>query len=248
MDFLTGEELLARCEDSGLPISGVMKRRETDNTEQSEEIVDARLKKALEIMKNSAHGPLLHPQKSMGGLIGGEAKRLAAHAESAGCAVDTLLGKAIRYSMAVLEVNASMGTIVAAPTAGSSGVVPGVLFALQEERGLSEAELEKGLLCAGAVGCLLMLNSSVSGAEAGCQAEIGSASAMAAAAAVELMGGSPKMCLEAASLALSNLLGLVCDPIAGLVESPCQSRNAMGAANALTCAELALSGKLKTEI
>ena len=108
--------------------------------------------------------------------------------------------------------------------------------------GLSEAELEKGLLCAGAVGCLLMLNSSVSGAEAGCQAEIGSASAMAAAAAVELMGGSPKMCLEAASLALSNLLGLVCDPIAGLVESPCQSRNAMGAANALTCAELALSG------
>lgn len=135
MDFLTGEELLARCEDSGLPISGVMKRRETDNTEQSEEIVDARLKKALEIMKNSAHGPLLHPQKSMGGLIGGEAKRLAAHAESAGCAVDTLLGKAIRYSMAVLEVNASMGTIVAAPTAGSSGVVPGVLFALQEERG-----------------------------------------------------------------------------------------------------------------
>ena len=94
---------------------------------------------------------------------------------------------------------------------GSSGVVPGVLFALQEERGLSEAELEKGLLCAGAVGCLLMLNSSVSGAEAGCQAEIGSASAMAAAAAVELMGGSPKMCLEAASLALSNLLGLVCD-------------------------------------
>ena len=242
MDFLTGEELLARCEDSGLPISGVMKRRETDNTEQSKEIVDARLKKALEIMKNSAHGPLLHPQKSMGGLIGGEAKRLAAHAESAGCAVDTLLGKAIRYSMAVLEVNASMGTIVAAPTAGSSGVVPGVLFALQEERGLSEAELEKGLLCAGAVGCLLMLNSSVSGAEAGCQAEIGSASAMAAAAAVELMGGSSKMCLEAASLALSNLLGLVCDPIAGLVESPCQSRNAMGAANALTCAELALSG------
>ena len=97
MDFLTGEELLARCEDSGLPISGVMKRRETDNTEQSEEIVDARLKKALEIMKNSAHGPLLHPQKSMGGLIGGEAKRLAAHAESAGCAVDTLLGKALQY-------------------------------------------------------------------------------------------------------------------------------------------------------
>lgn len=242
MDFMTGEELLERCAQSGLPISEVMRQREVDHTEQSEEDVTQRLKKALEIMKNSAHEPLIHPQKSMGGLIGGEAKQLKEHAETKSCAVDTLLGKAIRYSMAVLEVNASMGTIVAAPTAGSSGVVPGVLFALQEEKQLSEEELEKGLLCAGAVGCLLMLNSSVSGAEAGCQAEVGSASAMAAAAAVELMGGTPKMCLEAAAIALSNLLGLVCDPIAGLVESPCQGRNAMGAANALTCAELALSG------
>ena len=135
MDFLTGEELLARCEDSGLPISGVMKRRETDNTEQSKEIVDARLKKALEIMKNSAHGPLLHPQKSMGGLIGGEAKRLAAHAESAGCAVDTLLGKAIRYSMAVLEVNASMGTIVAAPTAALRGSFRGCCLRCRKNGG-----------------------------------------------------------------------------------------------------------------
>ena len=97
MDFLTGEELLARCEDFGLPISGVMKRRETDNTEQSEEIVDVRLKKALEIMKNSAHGPLLHPQKSMGGLIGGEAKRLAAHAESAGCGYAARKGDPLQY-------------------------------------------------------------------------------------------------------------------------------------------------------
>ena len=242
MDFLTGEELLARCEDSGLPISGVMKRRETDNTEQSEEIVDARLKKALEIMKNSAHGPLLHPQKSMGGLIGGEAKRLAAHAESAGCAVDTLLGKAIRYSMAVLEVNASMGTIVAAPTAGSSGVVPGVLFALQEERGLSEAELEKGLLCAGAVGCLLMLISSVSGAEGGCQAEIGSASAMAAGGVTYLLGGGADEIANAAALALKNLLGLACDPVAGLVEVPCVKRNVMGAVNAMTSADMTMAG------
>ncbi len=242
MDFLTGEELLARCEEFGLPISEVMRRREADHTEQSEEEIAQRLKKALEIMKNSVHEPLVQSQKSMGGLIGGEAKRLAEHAKTKECAVDSLLGKAIRYSMAVLEVNASMGTIVAAPTAGSSGVVPGVLFALQEEKNLTEEELEKGLLCAGAIGCLLMLNSSVSGAEAGCQAEVGSASAMAAAAAVELMGGTPRMCLEAASIALSNLLGLVCDPIAGLVEAPCQSRNAMGAANALTCAELALSG------
>ena len=146
------------------------------------------------------------------------------------------------YSMAVLEVNASMGLIVAAPTAGSSGVVPGVLMALKEEKGLSDEILYKGLLNAGAVGYLLMRNASVSGAEAGCQAEVGAASAMAASAVVEIMGGTPEQCLAAASLSISNLLGLVCDPIAGLVESPCQSRNAVGVANAITSAELALAG------
>ena len=146
------------------------------------------------------------------------------------------------YAMAVLEVNASMGVIVAAPTAGSSGVVPGVLFALQEEFDLPDEELLNGLYTAGAVGYLLMRNASVSGAEAGCQAEVGAASAMAAAAAAEIMGGSPQMCLWAATGALSNLLGLVCDPIAGLVEAPCQNRNSIGASNALICAEQALAG------
>ena len=127
------------------------------------------------------------------------------------------MSRAITYAMAVLEVNASMGVIVAAPTAGSSGVVPGVLLALQEEYDLPDEEILKGLYTAGAVGYLLMKNASVAGAEAGCQAEVGSASAMAAAAAVEVMGGTPDMCLNAASGALANLLGLVCDPIAGLV-------------------------------
>lgn len=144
--------------------------------------------------------------------------------------------------MAVLEVNASMGVIVAAPTAGSSGVVPGVLLALQEEYDLAEKEVLNGLYTAGAIGYLLMRNASVAGAEAGCQAEVGAASAMAAAAAVEMMGGTPKQCLDAASVAISNLLGLVCDPIAGLVEYPCQNRNSVGAANALICAEQTLAG------
>lgn len=144
--------------------------------------------------------------------------------------------------MAVLEVNASMGLIVAAPTAGSSGVLPGILMALQEEKGFSDEELYSGLLNASAVGYILMRNASVSGAEAGCQAEVGAASAMAASAIVELMGGTPKQCLSAAVHAMSNLLGLVCDPIAGLVEAPCQTRNAIGVANAITSAELALAG------
>ena len=193
-------------------------------------------------MKEGVHEPLQNPKKSMGGLIGGEAKLVADHETKEGSVCGTVLSRAIAYSMAVLEVNASMGLIVAAPTAGSSGVLPGVLLAVRDTKGLSDEILYKGLLNASAIGYILMRNASVSGAEAGCQAEVGAASAMAASAVVEMMGGTPKMCLSAASTALSNLLGMVCDPIAGLVEAPCQSRNAVGVANAITCAELALSG------
>lgn len=152
------------------------------------------------------------------------------------------LSKAIAYAMAVLEVNASMGLIVAAPTAGSSGVIPGAVLSVCEDYGLGDAAVYDGLLNASAIGYLFMRNASVAGAEAGCQAEVGAASAMAASAIAQLLGGSLQQCLQAASLALSNLLGLVCDPIAGLVESPCQTRNAIGVANAFTSAQLALAG------
>lgn len=242
MDFNHGTELLKLCKDSGLKISQVMKEREMEFSHISGQEVDEKMKKALEIMKNSVKEPLLHPVKSVGGLIGGEAKKLDLHAKQGNSICGGILSRAITYAMAVLEVNASMGVIVAAPTAGSAGVVPGVLLALQDEYGLSDEVILDGLYTAGAVGYLLMRNASVAGAEAGCQAEVGAASAMAAAAAVEIRGGSPSMCLEAATAALSNLLGLVCDPIAGLVESPCQNRNSIGAANALICAEQALAG------
>ncbi|MDO5409859.1 MAG: L-serine ammonia-lyase, iron-sulfur-dependent, subunit alpha [Lachnospiraceae bacterium] len=242
MDFINGNELLDLCQKHQLPVSAIMRQREVDNTSLSEQEVTEKLKKALRIMKTAAHTPLENPQRSMGGLIGGEAKKLYEHQKELSPVTGSVLSKAICYSMAVLEVNASMGTIVAAPTAGSSGVLPGVLLALQEEQHFTDEQILNALLCGGAIGCLLMLNSSVSGAEAGCQAEIGSASAMAAAAVTELLGGTPEMALQAAALALSNMLGLVCDPIAGLVEAPCQSRNAMGAANAITCAHLALCG------
>ena len=153
-----------------------------------------------------------------------------------------VLQRAITYAMAVLEVNASMGLIVAAPTAGSSGVVPGLLLALQEQYHISDERLLDGLFNAGALGYLAMRNATVAGAVGGCQAEVGVAAAMAASAAVELMGGQPQQCLDAASTVLMNMLGLVCDPVGGLVEYPCQSRNAAGVANALIATELALSG------
>lgn len=242
MDFYNGKELLEKCQENLLPISDIMKLRETTTGSLSLEEVDAKLQTALSIMKHSATKPLTTPGKSIGGLIGGEAKKVAEHGKTSDCVCGSMLSKAITYSMAVLEVNASMGLIVAAPTAGSSGVVPGVLLALADEHNIDDKALCKGLLNASAIGYLLMRNASVSGAEAGCQAEVGAASAMAASAIVEIMGGTPEMCLDAATFALSNLLGLVCDPIAGLVESPCQSRNAIGVANAITSAELVLSG------
>ena len=143
---------------------------------------------------------------------------------------------------AVLETNASMGLIVAAPTAGSAGIVPGLLLALQDVYGYSDEAMIQVLYNAGAIGYLAMRNATVAGAVGGCQAEVGIASAMASSAAVELLGGTPEQCLNAASTVLMNMLGLVCDPVGGLVEYPCQNRNAAGVANALIAAEMSLSG------
>ena len=241
MDFRNGKELLNICHTHSLRISEVMKQRELTCGTLTEEEIDSKLATILSIMKDAVHTPLNHPVRSMGGLIGGEAKKVNDFCQTEKNLCGSLLGKAITYSMAVLEVNASMGLIVAAPTAGSAGVLPGVLLALQEEYNLTDAQIYEAIVNASAIGYILMRNASVSGAEAGCQAEVGAASAMAASATVELMGGTPEMSLHAASLAISNLLGMVCDPIAGLVESPCQSRNSIGSANAITAAQLALA-------
>lgn len=217
-------------------------QRECDKTEVTMEQIMRHMEQVLRIMEESAHKPLTKPVKSIGGLIGGEAEKLEKRRTMGTSICGPVLGRAVTYAMAVLEVNTSMGLIVAAPTAGASGILPGLLLALQEEYHLSDETIIRGLFCASAVGYLAMRNATVSGAVGGCQAEVGVASSMAAAAAVEVMGGTAQQCLYAASTAIMNLLGLVCDPVGGLVECPCQSRNAAGAANALTCAEIALSG------
>lgn len=245
MDFKNAKELLALCEERKLCISDVMRSREIEKGEITGEICDARMKKAYEIMRESVRGPIKKPGRSMGGLLGGEAKMLSDWQQGDGqgkSLCGPVLGRAVAYAMAVLETNASMGLIVAAPTAGSSGIVPGVLLALEEQFHFTEAEMIQALYNAGAVGYLAMRNATVAGAVGGCQAEVGVASAMAASAAVELLGSSPKACLDAASTVLMNLLGLVCDPVGGLVEYPCQNRNAAGVAVALTSAEMALAG------
>ena len=241
-DFKNAQELLNLCERKQKPISEIMKQRECDMAEMSMPEVCARMAKALEIMRQSAFVPLKSSVPSMGGLIGGPAKMLSANFEKKGAVCGSVLSRGITYAMAVLEVNASMGVIVAAPPAGSSGIVPGLLLSLQQSYSFSDGQMIDALFNAGAIGYLAMRNATVAGAVGGCQAEVGVAAAMAASAAVELMGGSPTQSLDAASTVLINMLGLVCDPVGGLVEYPCQNRNAAGVANALAAAEIALAG------
>ena len=242
MDFNNAKGLLELCDNNNLSISEVMKIREFEEGISSKEEIKNKMKRVLEIMRDSATMPVNTPIKSMGGLIGGEAKKLGEYQNQKKNIGGPVLNKAIMYAMAVLECNASMGLIVAAPTAGSSGVVPGLILAIQDEYSFSDEKVMDALFTAGAIGYLAMRNATVAGAVGGCQAEMGVAASMAAAGAVELMGGSPRQCLDAASTVLMNMLGLVCDPVGGLVEYPCQNRNASGVANALVAAELSLSG------
>lgn len=242
MDFKSSVELLELCRQTQCPISEVMRRRECELGETTRDQVDHRMAKVLEIMRASAALPLKKPSKSMGGLIGGESKKLYDHTARGKAICGDILQRAMTYAMGVAEVNASMGLIVAAPTAGSAGIVPGLLLALQDCYKISDDRLVDALFNAGAVGYLAMRNATVAGAVGGCQAEVGVAAAMAASATVELMGGTPEQCMDAGSTVLMNLLGLVCDPVGGLVEYPCQNRNAAGVANALIAAELSLSG------
>ena len=181
-------------------------------------------------------------QVSASGLVGKMGAQMEEYRQSKEPLCGPFVSKVIARALEMGESNACMKRIVAAPTAGSSGVIPGTLCALQEQYGFTDDEICQALFNAAAIGYLITRNATTAGAEGGCQAEVGSASAMAASAAVELFGGTPRQCMDAASFAMVNILGLVCDPIGGLVENPCQNRNAMGASNALISAELSLAG------
>ena len=242
MDFKKAAELLSLCKEYDKPISQIMMDRECEMTEKPLDEIRSRMAVSLQIMKDATKEAINQPSQSMGGLIGGESRKLSDLQSSGKNIAGNLISKAIAYSMGVLEVNASMGLIVAAPTAGSSGVIPGVLLALQEEYDFTDDQIIDALFTCSAIGYLAMLNATVAGAVGGCQAEIGVAAAMAAAAVVELMGGTPEQCTDAASTVLMNMLGLVCDPVGGLVEYPCQNRNASGASNAIVAAEISLAG------
>lgn len=241
--FRSATEAMALCRAHGWDLATLMYEREGQLIGANpNEWIDNKLETTWADMKASVKEPLADLRPSMGGFIGGEAKKLLSAWDAGVFSGSERQVKATAYAMAVSEQNASMGRIVAAPTAGAAGVIPGVLLSYLETSEVTDREMQRALLVSAAIGYLLHLRSSLSGAEGGCQAEVGSAAAMAAAAIVSLEGGSVEASFEAASFALANLLGLVCDPIGGLVEAPCQGRNAGGSSIALSSAQLALAG------
>jgi L-serine dehydratase len=240
MNFFSGKQLLDLCKEHELEIWQVMLKRELENSGRTEEEIYAQIEHSLEVMFHSIDQGLATYDRSLGGLLTGQSKKLFEELGEDKFYLPDRTLRVVAYAMAVMECNARMGVIVAAPTAGSSGILPAVLKDAKETMALSTQKLIEAFLTAGAVGLIVMKNASVSGAQGGCQAEIGTSTAMSAAALVHLKGGNVRQCLDAASFAYKNIMGLVCDPIAGLVELPCAKRNGLGVLNAMLCADLAL--------
>ena len=238
--FLNGQELLDICHGEQIPISEAAILSELSREEMDRDEIMREMSLNLEVMRESIRVGLEEQQISITGLMGEDADKLMAFADYA--VMGQEMTKIVASAMAVTEVNASMGRIVAAPTAGASGILPAVLIQYGDAHDLSEEQLIAGLCNAGAIGMIIAHNASIAGASGGCQAETGSAAAMAASALTELRGGTPDMCLHAAAIALKNVMGLVCDPVAGLVECPCIKRNAIGAANAVLCSDMVMAG------
>lgn len=240
--FTTIQELMHAAALRQEPISEIMILREIQETGHSRDEILERMRDYLQIMEQAATEGQRRTTLSPSGLTGGDANRLMNYYQEN----RTLLGQqgnlAISMALAVSETNAGMGRIIATPTAGSAGILPGVLFSLKERFGWDNEHLLRGLFTASAIGFVIANNASISGAGGGCQAEVGSATAMAAGAAVELAGGSPEQVGHAVGLSLKNVLGLVCDPIAGLVEVPCIVRNGVYSVMALAAADMALAG------
>ncbi|ABB14676.1 L-serine ammonia-lyase, iron-sulfur-dependent, subunit alpha [Carboxydothermus hydrogenoformans] len=235
------EQLVNEAKKLGQTLGGTALLLEAKDRDVPEEELIAIMQKRLLVMKEAISEGLTG-KPSVGGLVGGQAVKYKKRLDEGKNLALGVFGKAITYALAVSEANASMGLIVAAPTAGSAGVLPGVLLSLMEEYSIPEEKVVEGLYAAGAVGVVIAHKASLSGAQGGCQAECGSAAAMAAVAAAELMGGTPEQAVHAGAIALKGMLGLVCDPVAGLVEVPCVKRNVAAAVQALAAADMALAG------
>ncbi|MBF4692963.1 L-serine ammonia-lyase, iron-sulfur-dependent, subunit alpha [Fusibacter ferrireducens] len=242
MKLTSALDIIDYCHKSSVSLDALALAYETKKTEKTPEYIESYLKSVLKVMENAVASGINDVDNHIHGkIIGNDSIQLKKRYESQKTVCGETIAKAAAYALGTMEVNASMGKVVASPTAGSCGVLPAVLVTAKERFDLTEAQLIKGLLAANMVGSIVARNATISGAEGGCQAEVGTASAMASAAVVHMMGGSVEQVFNASAMCFKNLLGLVCDPIAGLVESPCAKRNAIGAANALLCAEMSLA-------
>jgi L-serine dehydratase len=239
--FRNVAELVELAEKHQVKIAEIMIRQEIEISGLTREEILSKMDANLTVMEKAVERGL-SGVKSRTGLTGGDAVLLQNYIKSGKALSGTLLLDAVSKAVATNEVNAAMGIVCATPTAGSAGVVPGTLFAVKNQLNPTREEMVEFLFTAAAFGFVVANNASISGAAGGCQAEVGSAAGMAAASIVEMAGGTPQQAAEAMAITLKNMLGLVCDPVAGLVEVPCVKRNAMGASNALTAADMALAG------
>lgn len=239
--FRNVAELVEMANSQNKKISEIMIEQEMDVTGRSREEIISVMDRNLKVMEEAVERGI-KGVKSHSGLTGGDAVLLQKYIEAGNFLTGETILDAVSKAVATNEVNAAMGTICATPTAGSAGVVPGTLFAMKKRLNPTREQMVSFLFTAGAFGFVVANNASISGAAGGCQAEVGSAAGMAAAAIVEMAGGTPDQCAQAMAITLKNMLGLVCDPVAGLVEVPCVKRNAMGAANAMVAADMSLAG------
>lgn len=238
----TFESLLEKKQKKGIPLWQVIMENEIKEFGSTEETIFEELEKRYEIMIESSEKAKEKPLSTVGNLISGYTKNAAEYTETGKTICGDFINKVMTRALSSSEVNASMGRICACPTAGSCGIVPAVLVTMEEEMNIPRRKILESLLLASGFGAVVTENATVAGAVGGCQAECGVAAAMASAAAVYLMGGDDEKCISAFSISLMNVMGLVCDPVAGLVQIPCAQRNASQAVNALISADLALGG------
>jgi L-serine dehydratase len=240
--FYSLSSIILAAEKSGRTISSLVLSEQAEEFQKTEEEIFSRMEKQYRVMEECIEPGTKETIRSTSGLTGGDAFKMRKMSESGKSLTGPVLSGALYRALAVSELNASMGRIVAAPTAGSCGILPAAVLTMQTEKNISRRDCVLSLFTASAVGMVISNNASLAGSEGGCQAECGSAAAMAAAAVTELSGGTPRMIGNAVAIAIKNILGLVCDPVAGLVEIPCIKRNASGVAGAFVAAELALAG------
>lgn len=242
LKYLSIAELVDQATAQGARISQIVLRDQAEQMDTEPQVLFRKMRENYHVMQESIQKGADPDIKSTSGLTGGDAWKLYSVYEKKKSLTGSFMAGAMWRALAVSELNAAMGRIVAAPTAGSCGILPAAIVTMQEEYSLDEYDCVMALFTASAIGMVIGNNASLAGASGGCQAECGSASAMAAAAIVELAGGTPQMSGEACAIAIKNILGLVCDPVAGLVEIPCIKRNAGGVTTAFMAAELALAG------